>query len=234
VKTQRASRRDPEGRAYRGSQMQMQLYVSRREPELSRAVLNALRNAGAKFDGIRWVAPLESNRFSEPCDGRFLAAVEQTDLRSKLAAFWPKGGPRWDALGILEPGGAVLLVEAKNYPREMLGGGCKATKPARDVIEKTIRESRDWFKASSSANWLGPLYQYANRLSHVRFFRDFGRDAWLANVCFLDDEQHGSTSQEVWDTELPRLKRELGFAEKIPHVVDVFLPARDRKELTDA
>lgn len=225
-------RRDDQGRAFAGSQLQMQLYVARRQGELTSAVLNALRLARATFDRIDWVAPLEHKRFSEPCDGTFLELLGLRHLRAQLADFWPKGGPRWDALAVLQPGAGVLLVEAKSYPGEIRGGGCKAVPESRTVIERSIRTARDWFGASKGADWLGPLYQYANRLAHVRFLREVaGRTAWLANVCFLDDPIKPTTRMQ-WDVLLPDLKSALGFRSgTIPYVIDVFLPARDRREL---
>src|SRR2546423_2873618 len=92
----RGKRRDDEGRAFAGSQLQMQLYVARREEELTAAVLKALHSSGASLHRIDWVAPLERKRFSEPCDGSFLELLGLGQLRAQLADFWPKGGPRWD------------------------------------------------------------------------------------------------------------------------------------------
>src|SRR5688572_9701695 len=116
----------------------MQIYVARRQEELSAAVLDSLRLAGGHYDRVEWVAPIESEKFSEPCDGAFLRAIRQPQLRSRLAEFWPSGGPRWDALALLHPGAAPLLVEAKSYPAEIVGGGCKAKPGSRPRIESSL------------------------------------------------------------------------------------------------
>lgn len=210
----------------------MQIYVARRRTELDRAILEALRNEGATFEQMEWLAPVENLKFSEPCDGRFLDLLGLSHLRSKLLEFWPKGGPRWDALALLHPGEAVLLVEAKSYPSEVHGGGCKANPIARPKIEESLHSARRWLGASTDSDWLGPLYQYANRLSHVYFLRhNCNCTAWLANICFINDPR-SRTSKEEWNVALPQLKKSLGFSDgSIPHVIDVFLQGRNREEL---
>jgi len=228
------SRTDELGRAFAGSQLQVQIYVARRQAELSTSILDALSRSGAAFQIVQWVAPLERSGFAEPIDAAFLDALDLGHLRFQLEAFWPRGGPHWDALARLEPGRGVLLVEGKSYPDEVLGPGCQATEPARTRIVEALAETRRWFGATADADWLGPLYQFANRLAHVRFLREAGYAAWLANLCFIEDPRTPTTEAE-WRETLPALKRQLGFtAGNVPHTVDVFLPARIRSELIGA
>jgi len=85
-------RRDELGRAFAGSQMQTQLYVARRPKELSGSVKAALRDAGFPRETVRWVAPLEKERFVEPSDAGFLQALGLGHLSGELAKFWPSGG----------------------------------------------------------------------------------------------------------------------------------------------
>jgi hypothetical protein len=227
------SRVDEEGRAYAGSQLQIQIYVSRREAELTRAVVTALGAAGQYAEGIRWVSPLEASRFAEVADGAFLGALELANFRTELSAFWPTGGPRWDGLGILQPGPGVLLVEAKSYPEEMLGSGVRATaESSRRLIAESLSRAKAWCGADAGADWHGPLYQYANRLAHVYFLREVARvNAWLVNLCFVDDP-HKPTSLACWQQELSANKAKLGFASaRVPYSIDVFLGARSRDEL---
>lgn len=224
-------RTDAHGRAFAGSQLQMQIYVARRQSELSQAVLEALRQIGRRFTSIKWVAPLEARKFYEPRDRAFLTAVGLGHLAKELAKFWPARGPRWDALAVLHPGNAVLLVEAKSYPAELLGGGCKAGEATRSRIQRSLDAAKNAFSVEATVDWLGPLYQYANRLAHVHFLsNECGHPALLANICFLEDP-HRSTSLAVWQSELQVLKSELGFSSPIPNTVDVFLRARPRSEL---
>ena len=99
---ERKARVDELGRAFAGSQLQIQIYVNRRQEELSLAVLNALRSLASLSPRLRWVSPLEKNRFIEYKDVHFLRAVGLGYLAGKLSEFWPKGGPNWDALAFVE------------------------------------------------------------------------------------------------------------------------------------
>jgi len=52
---------------------------------------------------------------------------------------------------------------------------------------------------SPDADWLGRLYQSANRLAYLYFLREIGKiDAFLANVYFTGDPYSPTTRQE-WD-----------------------------------
>ena len=223
-------RQDAQGRAYAGSQLQTQIYVNRRPSELSEAVASAIGDT-VDATAIEWRAPLENAGFEEPMDQSFLAALGLGEHGEALRAFWPSSGPRWDALAVA--GEAVLLVEGKSYPAEM-ESSMKATAPESIRL---IRESLAWAKgvlgADRRADWTTPYYQYANRLAHLCFLREeIGVPAWLVNLCFTDD-QHHSTTLDAWKPALDHVRSELGFdSESIPHTVDVFLPARDRNQLT--
>ncbi len=234
VDTQHRQRRtDHLGRAYKGSQLQMQIAVARRKQELSKAIATQL----ACPDGTQlvWKSPLEKEKFKEYLDESFLEAVNLQRFAPKLAEFWPKSGPRWDGLARLEKNGqlpGIVLVEAKSYPQEMYGQGCKATGESRELIERSTKAAKDWFHADSSADWLGPLYQFANRLSHIYFLRKIADiDARLVNLCFVNDETMYPTSKEDWKASLKRAKNELGFKDEVRYVADVFLDARNRAEL---
>jgi len=195
-------------------------------------VVTALSAAGAYAEGIRWISPTEANQFAEASDGAFLDALELSHLRPGLSSFWPQGGPHWDGLAILAPGPGALLVEAKSYPEEMFGSGCQASPGSRTLIENSLAKAKTWAGAAEGADWLGPLYQYANRLAHVFFLREVGQvDAWLLNLCFVDDP-HRPTSLQRWQQQLHLIKKQLGFAGKrVPFAVDVFLSAHSRDEL---
>lgn len=238
----RGDRRDDKGRAHTGSQMCLQVWVNRRQGALSQSVLTAL---GMDQPGVHveWVSPLEGERFAEYKDGAFLQALQLKEHAPTLATFWPRGGPVWDGLAkIIRPGRAstgYVLVEAKSYPAEVRGGGCKAKKDskARALIEASLAETAQWLGLSSRPDtWLRRLYQSANRIAHVYFLREqLGLEAYMVNVCFTGDtHRKNATTSERWAEAHDDFRTELGLSEThaiAPWLVDVVLEAPLRAEL---
>jgi len=238
--SERIRRVDSLGQACAGSQLQIQLWVNRRSRELSQAVLAAFPSLASLNPKIRWVSPLESAGFVEYQDREFLHAVALERCAAALSRFWPRGGPVWDALAVVEtartPGWrGVLLVEAKSHVREVYGGGCKASERSRKAIEAALELTKRWLGASPDSDWTGALYQSANRLAHLYFFREVAKvPAWLVNIYFFDDP-HSPTSREEWKVALGQVKGELALTGvAIPHTAELFLRAGDRRELLDA
>ena len=232
------SRVDELGRAFAGSQLQIQIYVNRREEELSQAVLNALPSLASLSPRVHWVSPLESKKFIEYKDAEFLRAVGLVHLSPKLKELWPFRGPNWDALAAVEidksPGGrGVVLVEAKSHPSEIYGGGCQASSPkSLRMIETALQQTKRWLGVAANADWTGPLYQSANRLAHLYFFRQVvDVQAWLVNTYFINDP-HSPTTLENWRNALKQVKEELGITGiQVPNTAELFLEAKDRSEL---
>ena len=126
----KTARVDNDGQAYAGSQLQIQIYVNRLSEELTREVFERLPDLALLHPRLNWVSPLEKYRFSEYQDTAFLKACGLEHLSDELKALWPRGGPVWDALASIEFQGdkdrkGILLVEAKSYPAEIYGSGCK-------------------------------------------------------------------------------------------------------------
>lgn len=228
------TRVDERGRAYKGSQLQMQIYVNRRRDELNQAVCESLP---ALADAeVSWVAPLEADGFVEPRDSAFLAAVEQSRLADNLATFWPKGGPVWDGLAAVRIEGSpagVLLVEGKAYPGEMKSS-CSATDPdSLSMIENALAATRDALAFDGdNSQWMFGYYQLANRLAHMVWLRRQGVPAWLVFLLFTDDVGHVATSEEEWRSSIADVESALGVSlltrDDVAHVL---LPARPRSDL---
>ena len=218
-------------RAQRGSQRQLQDYVNEKPEVLTQAVLVALpprlNELGAS---IRWVSPLERANYQEYRDGEFLAAIGMPEAASQLAEFWPSMGPCWDALGVISDPGrrlkpGAILVEAKSHISEIYGNGCQAAGASLYKVDRALAETKEWLDVEGDADWLGPLYQYANRIAHLYFMlKKVGRPAWLVNLYFLNDPI-GPTTQEEWQSEIQNVKDSIGLPQRIPNAVDVFLPA---------
>lgn len=227
------NRVDDFGRAYAGSQLQIQTYVNRRRQQLDAAILEALPDLAQGGASLQWVSPLEEDRFAEYQDESFLAALGLLELAGELAQFWPQGGPKWDALAKIHWNhdglSGVLLLEAKSYPQEMFSSGCLACESSRTRIISSLDAARLWLGADV-ADWTGPLYQYANRLAHLYFLRRVaGIPTWLVNLCFAGDP-HRPTPVMVWKEELRCVKALLGLGERtIPYCADVILDAAGRE-----
>ncbi len=212
---------DPTGRAFAGRQRQIQTYVNQHADNLQQEISIAF---GTPFS-LRWASPLRSEKYEEYCDERFLSALGLLQHRGNLDDFWPKRGPVWDALASDTFTGGVMLLEAKSHLPEVRGSGCKAAALSSiQKIDASIAQTKRWLSVPAEFDWKGDLYQSANRLAHLHFFRNILQSpAWLVNVYFIDDP-HCPTSRAEWNSGLNEVKRELGIG-TVPFCADIFLPA---------
>lgn len=227
-------RQDDLGRAYAGSQLQLQIYVNRRPEDLSKAILAVLSPPPPLGSTVRWVSPLETEKFVEFVASDFLNALGLQHFADQLFDFWPGRGPNWDGLAVIENRGAVveyILAEAKSYVAEMQSS-CMAKSPAsRTKIDAALAQTKKWLGIEKEVDWKIGFYQFANRLAHLYFLREIaGLPAWLVNLCFVDDP-HCRTSVQQWEFGLTEARRKLVLPESVPWVGDVLLPARARAEL---
>lgn len=182
----------PEGT--RGSLKWIQRAVEERWPALDGAILQKL--AGATE--IEWRSPLRADDFAEYRDADFLERLGLGHLAEALAAFWPRRGPQWDALGRSDAG-HILLVEAKAHIGEFCTPGTSAGPASRAVIQARLAEVADALGATPGRPWADLFYQLANRLAHLHFLRAQGVPAFLVLVGFLDDrDMDGPSGAETW------------------------------------
>lgn len=232
----RKSRVDIDGRAFAGSQRQIQTYVNECPDLLTDAICDSF---GASFPvncRCRWVSPLSAERYIEYRDGDFLGALGFPQHIEALSHFWPNGGPCWDALARIEdtdgnPYGCIL-VEAKSHVPEFYSNDTRAGTVSLQLIKKSLAMAKDWFGVEEATVWTGfpnpekCLYQYTNRLAHLYFFRAIlGIPALLANVHFVNDP-HSPTEQGVWETAITDIHCELGLHRLPSCFAEVFLPAK--------
>ncbi len=235
------ARTDENGRAYAGSQRQIQTYVNKCPYMLNTEIIAALKDkdyieqryelggSGIIFD---WVSPMESQQYAEYQDEEFWRALWMEDRHGGTSTFWPKGGPVWDALAIVRFGdrpdqNGALLVEAKSYPKEMYGGGMQAKDPhSIEIITNSLANTKSWLGVTDDADWTDKFYQSANRLAHLYLLWYIMKiPTWLVNVYFMDDP-HSPTTRTQWNEFLPTVKDEMGLTDiEVPNAVSVFLPA---------
>jgi hypothetical protein len=100
------------------------------------------------------------------------------------------------------------------------------------MFNSSLDKTKQWLDVDSGSDWLGPLYQSANRLAHLYWIREeLGVPAWLVNLYFVDDP-HSPTNASEWRAHVTQVTRELGLpAQRQPYLGHVALPARSRDEL---
>ena len=179
----------------RGSLKWIQRAVNEEWPSLNDPIVNAVD----KDQTIDWRSPLHSDDYAEYRDGAFLERIGLGHLRPELAAYWPSGGPQWDAFGVTS-GGTVLLVEAKAHIAEMCSPGSSASEASLKLIKLRLNETAEVLRAKSNrADWHVVFYQLANRLAHLHWLRTQGVGARLVLVNFLNDEEMaGPSSAAEW------------------------------------
>lgn len=232
MKGKSSKRVDENGRAYAGSQRQIQTYVNEDPGALTIVIEEALPSLDSLKPVIQWVSPLKQDKYVEYHDEDFLCALKLDFLADELSEFWPKGGPHWDALAYVMlsyekgTGLGVVLVEAKSHVAE-LASQCKASPESLEKTEKSLNETKQWLGVAEEVDWTDGYYQMANRLAHLCFFHKQNVPAWLVNIYFLNDP-HTPISLEEWKKELFKVKQKLGLKSvSISYTADIFLEAKE-------
>lgn len=228
--TAMGQRTDDQGRAFKGSQLQIQLWATTRLDDLNRRIRAEIPDLGDAE--IAWKSPRQEDRFREYWDAGFLRQLEIDEHIPALSRFWPDGGPHWDGLATVQLGAepGVLLFEGKSYPKEA-GSSPGATDPAsQEKIERSLQAAH-WMLGLGplTGEWGDRQYQLTNRLAHLAFLRTRGVRAWLVHLLFTNDPSHeldDQTSDAEWRDAMPAAYQALGItAGRPPCVADVILPA---------
>ena len=221
---------DANGRACAGSQRQIQTYTNDSAETFGKAIAESLSGDLPPSARILWVSPLIHEKYAEYRDGDFLRVLGLQQHESELLAFWPKGGPCWDALArVLFSDGhcGCVLVEAKSHVNEIYGNGCCASDTSRQQICEGLRKAKEWLGVAPEADWTGKLYQSANRYAHLYFLRVVAKiDVFLVNVYFVNDDRSKSpTTIHEWKPAISEVKQQLGLVSPVPFSSEVFLDA---------
>ena len=191
----------------RGSLKWLQRAVNTQPDCLDGTILQSIGSATA----IEWRSPLGVDDYAEYRDASFLKRVGAEDLTERLADFWPRRGPQWDALACTDAGD-ILLIEAKAHVPEMTSSGTKATAASRSKIDRAMQSTATALGASNVDAWMGDYYQLANRLAHLWFLRENGKKAWLVLVGFIGDAgMKGPSSADEWTSAFDNADRALGL-----------------------
>jgi hypothetical protein len=225
---------DATGRAFAGSQRQIQTYVNDLPEVLEKAIVESLGSSFPTSARVRWASPLKREEYAEYRDGDFLRALGMQHLVNELSTFWPNRGPCWDALGRIEKDGAFagcVMVEAKSYVDEFYANDTGAKGASLEKIRSALQRTADWLKVPPGKAWTSfpdpkhCLYQCANRFAHLFLLRTaLGIPAFLVNALFTDDPR-SPTSMEQWKEGLALIHSDLGISEFPGCYAEVLLPA---------
>lgn len=173
-------RRPPETKR---SEHWLRVLVNERADMLNAHITQAF---GWRDELIEWRSPVKADGYAEYYDQEFLDRLEVENLIMPLQEFWPKSGPRWDALGRTETK-KMILVEAKAYIEECVDFRSEASQDSLIRIENRLDEAKAAFHASVKACWHAPFYQMANRLAHLYFLAGINKkDAYLVFIHFAN------------------------------------------------
>jgi hypothetical protein len=175
-----------------GSEFHLLRYLGYHRHELNRAVEEKI--GGRVSDWLDFPLGSERKLGTEWKGVDFVDSA--SDVKSAWLKFWPQTGnvPNWDAVGRLESNSdnEYLLVEAKAHVEELHSSCGASKKGGLDTIrtEGTIKASGS---TADVDDWLGPYYQYANRLAHLHFLLQHNVPARLVFIYFFGDDWCGKT-----------------------------------------
>ena len=148
---------------------------------------------------------------------------------TRLADFWPRQGPQWDALGRVEDR-AYFLVEAKAHVSEIISSSQAKSEKSKELINKSLAETGKYLKLNPNIDFAKGFYQYSNRLAHLYLLRKLNNiPAYLVFVYFINDHTHVPTNRDEWNGALQMMNAILGSRRHrlTKYVIEVFIDVRD-------
>ena len=216
-----------EVRADKGSKKWLQKLINEK-PQLLEMKIKAKLNL-PEDERIDWLSPLKEDNYREYGDLRFIERLGIRLEKVPLEDFWPKGGPRWDALGKSQRDN-LFLVEAKSHISELIVA-TKATKASARKIHESLEKTRTFLNATPEVNWSQRFYQYTNRLAHLYLLRHLNElPTYLVFVYFINDlEMKGPTIVYEWKGAIKLLHSYLGIRrQKLKNfIASIFIDVHD-------
>jgi hypothetical protein len=152
---------------------------------------------GSDGDSIRWLYPDQSGSGGdEPRGVGFLKSERWATGTERALATWPDVWPQsgtpqsWDGIAILEHDGAPvrwLLFEAKANHPEMVRAPTRASKASLSKIQTALNATKHHLGVHRHFDWTGSYYQFANRLTMIRFLNQHDVPATLVELFFVND-----------------------------------------------
>ncbi len=205
-------------------------YIINNHPDIPDKSINKFLPA-SYTQPIEWLSPLADDDYAEYRDQTFIDLLELKLTKKELKDFWPSQGPQWDALGRIK-NEAYFLVEAKAHVSEIISSSQAKGESSVFLINKSLRETKNYLNLKQEIDLTKGFYQYSNRLAHLYLLRVLNNiPAYQVFVYFLNDHTHIPTSREEWNGALKLMHSLLGtHKHKLSkYVIDVFIDIQKLK-----
>lgn len=218
----------PQGLAQKGSQKWIQKLINENPVLLNDLIIDYFELS--KNTIIQWVSPKSEDDYAEYRDNAFLDILDLRLGKYALSEFWPRGGPRWDALG-KSTDGRVFLIEAKSHIVEMKSPPTRSSGKSKDLIQKSLNSTKAYLNVKSDVDWSKTYFQYTNRLAHLYLLRILNSiSGFLIFVYFLNDvEMRGPKKIDEWLSEIDSAHFHLGIKRNklSKFTADIFVDVRN-------
>jgi hypothetical protein len=200
------------GSATQGSRLYIQEYMLNSKEKLSEMILAASPSLLSFIESkikIEWKSPLikpekqNKGKFYEYRDD-FLEVLLKgailSDSKEKLRKFWPKNGPQWDGLAVvngIDGEKGLLLVEAKAHLSEINADLKADSQISIEMIKNSIAIAQNHYGIGAS-DWTKHYYQLGNRIAFLYFMNEVLHiPTWLVLVNFTEGD-YKTTGVEKW------------------------------------
>lgn len=214
-----------------GSLRQIQLLINKNQDQIN----NIIKKEFAELakDTIIWKSPIEDDELAEYRDNDFIDRLGLDQKIIKLEEFWPTRGAQWDAFATTKEGN-IILVEAKANIPEIVTPATSASAKSKSLIDKSLKETKDYLGIKNDIDWSGKFYQYTNRLAHLYFLRKkHNKPAYLLNIYFIGDKTvNGPETIQEWKGALQVLHSYLGLSihKLSKYMADIFIDIKTIKQ----
>ncbi|GAA0122308.1 MULTISPECIES: hypothetical protein [Clostridium] len=228
------------GVATQGSRLYLQQYMVNAEDKLSEMIIAAspsLLIFAENKSNIDWKSPLEKCSKGEFYEYRddFLEVLNLEDERYKkakenLREFWPKNGPQWDGLAVVngingEKG--FLLVEAKAHLDETKSDLKAVSNQSINKIKKSISRTQEYYGIETN-DWTKNYYQLGNRIAYLYFMNEILKiPTWLVLINFTDGE-YKKTELYEWLKHYNQIYTSMGInlnSKLLNNIIQIFIKA---------
>lgn len=181
------------GKASEGSRLYLQEYMVKTQDTLSEMIIAAspsLLTFASNKANIDWKSPLEKEDFYEYRDD-FLKVLdlENENANEKRREFWPKNGPQWDGLAVVNGVNGqkgFLLVEAKVHINEIKSDLRATSEESIKKIKESIGRTQGYYEIQPN-DWTEHYYQLGNRIAYLYFMNEIlAMPTWLVLINFTD------------------------------------------------